>query len=116
MRYASTGDRPPDRRRAGEQDLVDRRARERHAGLGAAVHDAHEALGQPGAGEHAGDPLARQRGAQGGLEDDPVAGQQRPRDLAERLRERRAAGADDPEHAVWLDTPHARARRATSSG
>ncbi len=93
---------PPDRGRAGEQDLVHRRLRERHADLGAAVHDPHESLGQVGARQHPRDPLTRQTRPPGGLERDAVAGQQRPRDLAERLREGRAAGADHPDDAVGL--------------
>ena len=65
--------------------------------------DAHEPLRQARAREHPRDPLARQAGARGRLEDDAVAGQQRAGDLPERLRERRAAGADHADHAVGLE-------------
>jgi hypothetical protein len=92
----------PDRGGAREEHLVHRGARQRHADRGSAVHDPHEALRQAGAGEHACDPLAREARALRGLEHHPVARQQRPRDLAQRLRERRAARSDHADDAVGL--------------
>ena len=97
------GDHAPDGRRAGEEDLVDAATRASATPTSAPpCDDPHETLRQAGAREHARDPLAGEARARGRLEDDAVAGQQRARDLAERLRERRAAGADHADHAVGL--------------
>ena len=90
------------RRRAGEQQLVHGRPRQLQADVGAAVYDPHQALGQARAREHPCDSLGRYRGARRRLEDDAVAGQQRTGDLAERLCEGGAAGADHAYHAVGL--------------
>ena len=82
--------------------LLDRRLGQRHAHVGAAVDDPHEPLGQAGPGHHARDPLARQAGTGGGLEDHPIAGQKRPGDLPQRLGEGGASGPDHADHPVGL--------------
>ena len=101
-RHAGSGDDAPDCGRSREQDLVDRRLRERHADVRPAVREAHEALRQACAREHARHLLGRERGARGRLEGHSVPRQQRGGDLAQRLRERRAARADHPDDAVRL--------------
>ena len=88
--------------RAREEDLVNGSLRERHADLRAAVRDAHHSLRQISAAEYAHDALARQCSAGRRLERDAVARQQRSRDLSQRLREGRAAGADHADHAIGL--------------
>ena len=95
-RDARTGDLAADRRRAREEDLAGIRARERDARFGAAVDDPHESLGQARARQHARDPLPRQARAGGRLEGHAVAGEQRSRDLPERLGEGRAAAPITP--------------------
>ena len=88
--------------RAREEDLVNGSLRERHADLRAAVRDAHHSLRQISAAEYAHDALARQCSAGRRLERDAVARQQRSRDLSQRLREGRAAGADHADDAERL--------------
>ena len=115
-RDALARDRAPDGGRAREQDLADRRLRQRHADV---ARRRARAARAPPAGPRA---PARARSARppgrarGGLEDDAVARQQRARDLPERLRERRAAGADHRRRRRRARTRPARAWRATSSG
>ena len=77
-RDAFARDDAPDRGRAGEEDLVDRRLGERDAGGGAAVDDAHEPLRQARAREHARDPLAREAGRAAGLKATPLPASSAP--------------------------------------
>ena len=92
----------PDLDRAGEEDLRGARLDQRLPDLAAAVHGAHDPLGQPGALEHLADPLADQRRERRRLQHHAVARHQRDRDLAERDRPRVVPRRDHADHAERL--------------
>ena len=100
---ADLADPATDLDRAGEEDLPRRGLAQRLADRAAAVDDPDQPLRQARLLERLADPLPEQRRQAGRLEDDPVAGHQRHRDLVEGDRPRVVPGrdhADDPQRLV----------------
>ena len=102
---ARLADLAPGARRAREADLGHRGGDQRGPGVGVAVDDRQQALGQPGAGEDARDPLAAQRHVGRGLEHHAVAGHERHGDVAQRGGERLGRRAEDADDAQRLVAP-----------
>ena len=100
--------------RPREAHLVDAPLDQRRADCRPAVDDLQQPLGQAGPREHPRDPLPGQRRVRRRLVDDPVAGHQRDRDVAERRRERlgrRPEDRDDAERLVAPARPRQRSQR-----